>query len=42
MPQPIVRAKAMSAAMASDESVPIEAGRATVTATVNGSVLMTR
>ena len=42
LPQPIVRAKAMSAAMASDESVPIEAGRANVVATVNGSVLMTR
>jgi predicted secreted protein len=42
MPQPIMRAKAMSAAVSSDESVPIEAGRATVTAAVNGSVLMTR
>jgi predicted secreted protein len=37
-----MRAKAMSAAVSSDESVPIEAGRATVTAAVNGSVLMTR
>jgi predicted secreted protein len=42
LPQPIVRARAMSAAVAADESLPVEAGKATVSATVNGSVLMTR
>ncbi|MFO1220941.1 MAG: SIMPL domain-containing protein [Burkholderiaceae bacterium] len=41
-PQPIVRARVMSAAVAADESVPVEAGKANVTATVNGSVMMTR
>lgn len=41
-PQPMFRARAMSAGAATDESLPIEAGKATVTATVNGSVTMTR
>lgn len=39
--QPMFRARAMAAA-ASDESLPVEAGRATVTVNVNGSVVMTR
>jgi predicted secreted protein len=39
-PQPLVRAR-MSANVA-DESIPIEAGRATVSVSVNGSVQMTR
>jgi predicted secreted protein len=34
---PMMRAKAMSS-MASDEALPVEAGKATVTVTVNGSV----
>lgn len=34
---PVMRAKAMSA-MASDEALPVEAGKATVTVSVNGSV----
>jgi predicted secreted protein len=36
---PVMRAKAMSA-MASDEALPVEAGKATVTVTVGGSVQM--
>ena len=39
-PVPMLRAKAMSAA--ADESLPIEAGKGTVTVTVNGTVQMTR
>ncbi len=39
--QPMFRARAM-AATAADESLPVEAGRATVTVNVNGSVVMTR
>lgn len=39
--QPMLRARAM-ASVASDESIPVEAGKATVTVTVNGSVQMTR
>lgn len=42
MPQPMLRARAMAAGTAGDESLPVEAGKATVTATVNGSVTMTR
>jgi len=38
---PIPRARMMSAASA-DESIPVEAGKATVTVQVNGSVQMTR
>jgi predicted secreted protein len=37
--QPMMRAKSMQAS-ASDESLPVEAGKATVTASVNGSVQM--
>jgi predicted secreted protein len=37
---PMMRARAMSAS--ADEALPIEAGQATVTVTVNGSVAMTR
>lgn len=39
--QPMVRQR-MVANAAADESIPIEAGKATVTVTVNGSVQMTR
>jgi predicted secreted protein len=39
--QPMVRARMMASA-ASDESIPVEAGKATVTVNVNGSVQMTR
>jgi predicted secreted protein len=39
-PVPMLRAKAMSAA--ADESLPIEAGKGTVTVTVNGTVQMTK
>ena len=39
--QPMFKARAM-AATASDESLPVEAGRATVSVNVNGSVVMTR
>ena len=39
--QPMFKARAM-AATAGDESLPVEAGRATVTVNVNGSVVMTR
>lgn len=38
-PVPMMRAKAMSASV--DESLPIEAGKGTVTVTVNGTVQMT-
>jgi len=38
--QGMPRVRAMSAAMASDEAVPVEAGKANVTVTVNGSVQM--
>jgi len=38
MPQPMMRAQTMKAS--SDEALPVEAGKATVTATVNGSVQM--
>ncbi|HEY2978680.1 MAG TPA: SIMPL domain-containing protein [Burkholderiaceae bacterium] len=41
MAPPIPRARMMSAASA-DESIPVEAGKATVTVQVNGSVQMTR
>lgn len=41
-PQPMLRARAMAAGAAADEALPLEAGKATVTATVNGSVTMTR
>lgn len=40
--QPMVRARMASVASAADESIPVEAGKATVTVNVNGSVLMTR
>jgi len=40
-PQPIPRARMLSASSA-DEAIPFEAGKATVTANVNGSVQMTR
>lgn len=36
--QPVFRARAMSASMASDEVQPVEAGKATVSVTVSGSV----
>ncbi|HET7528384.1 MAG TPA: SIMPL domain-containing protein [Burkholderiaceae bacterium] len=39
--QPMPRVRAMAAA-ASDESIPVEAGKATVTVNINGSVQMTR
>jgi predicted secreted protein len=39
--QPMVRARMMASA-AADESIPVEAGKATVTVNVNGSVQMTR
>lgn len=42
MPQPMLRARAMAAGAAADEALPVEAGKATVTVTVNGSVTMTR
>lgn len=38
LPQPMMRAQAMKSS--SDEALPVEAGKATVTATVNGSVQM--
>ena len=38
---PVLRARTMAAASA-DESIPVEAGKATVTVQVNGSVQMTR
>ncbi|MDP3221778.1 MAG: SIMPL domain-containing protein [Rubrivivax sp.] len=38
VPQPMMRAQAMKSS--SDEALPVEAGKATVTATVNGSVQM--
>ena len=41
-PQPMLRARAMAAGAASDESLPVEAGKAAVTTNVNGSVTMTR
>jgi predicted secreted protein len=40
-PQPMLRSRAMSAT-AADESLPVEAGKATVSVNVNGSVVMTR
>jgi predicted secreted protein len=40
--QPLLRARAMSASVASDESIPVEAGKASVNVNVNGSVVMTR
>lgn len=40
--QPMLRARAMSAAVAADESIPVEAGKASVTVNVSGSVVMTR
>jgi predicted secreted protein len=40
-PRPMVRA-AKTMSIASDESVPVEAGKATVTVSVNGSVQLTR
>jgi len=40
-PQPMLRSRTMSAA-AADESLPVEAGKATVSVNVNGSVVMTR
>lgn len=40
-PMPIVRSRAMASAMA-DESVPVEAGKATVTVTVTGTVQLTK
>jgi predicted secreted protein len=40
-PQPMMRQR-MTAASASDESIPVEAGKAAVTVNVNGSVQMTR
>jgi predicted secreted protein len=39
--QPMVRQR-MVAGAAADESIPVEAGKASVTVTVNGSVQMTR
>ena len=39
-PAPMMRAKAMSAA--ADEALPVEAGKATVTVSVNGTVQLTR
>ena len=39
--QPMLRQR-MVASAAADESIPVEAGKATVTVTVNGSVQMTR
>jgi predicted secreted protein len=39
--QPMMRQR-MVAGAASDESIPVEAGKATLTVTVNGSVQMTR
>jgi predicted secreted protein len=41
MPQPMMRAR-MVANEAADASIPVEAGKATVTVSVNGSVQMTR
>ena len=38
--QGMPRVRAMSASMATDEAVPVEAGKASVTVTVNGSVQM--
>lgn len=40
MPQGMPRVRAMSASMAADESVPVEAGKTSVTVTVSGSVQM--
>ena len=39
-PVPMMRAKAMSAS--ADEALPVEAGKATLTASVNGTVQMTK
>jgi len=39
---PVPRMRAMASAAAGDDSIPVEAGKATVTVTVNGSVQMTR
>jgi len=39
---PFPRVRAMAATSSGDESIPVEAGRATVTVNVNGSVQMTR
>jgi predicted secreted protein len=40
--QPMLRARAMSASVAADESIPVEAGKASVNVNVSGSVVMTR
>ena len=40
-PVPMLRARAMSAA-SSDEALPVEAGKATVTVAVNGSIQLTK
>jgi|JI10StandDraft_1071094.scaffolds.fasta_scaffold623856_1 predicted secreted protein len=40
MPQGMPRVRAMSASMGADESVPVEAGKTSVTVTVSGSVQM--
>jgi uncharacterized protein YggE len=39
-PQPMMRVQAMRAGAASDESLPVEAGKAVVTVTVAGTVQM--
>ena len=41
-PTPMFRAKAMSVASASDESLPVEAGKGVVTVSVNGTVQMSK
>jgi predicted secreted protein len=41
-PMPMVRAQAMRSSMVADESVPVEAGKATVTVAVNGSIQLTK